>query len=144
MGGPVGPAVLCEPLAWNFLEFCDRLAVSPVFYQVAPDNLPLYIDLGMTLTKLGEEARIPLSAFSLEGPARADLRQAHRRPGRDGAEFSVVPHSEGPGIMPELRAVSGQWLAEKQAGEKRFSLGYFNERYLSGFDCAVVPRTGAI
>ena len=144
MGDPVGPATLCESLAWDFLESCDRMAVSPVFYQVAPDNLSLYIDLGMTLTKLGEEARIPLRAFSLDGAGRADLRQAHRRAGREGAEFAVVPRQDVPAIMPELRTVSASWLAEKQAGEKRFSLGYFDERYLSCFDCAVVRRAGAI
>ncbi len=144
MGDPVGPAVLCEPLAWDFLELCDRLAVSPVFYQVAPENLSLYIDLGMTLTKLGEEARIPLRAFSLEGAGRADLRQAHRRAGRDGAQFSLIPRGELSAVMPELRAVSESWLAEKKAGEKRFSLGYFNEDYLSCFDCAVVRCAGAI
>jgi phosphatidylglycerol lysyltransferase len=144
MGDPVGPAALCEPLAWDFLELCDGMAVLPVFYQVAPDNLSLYIDLGLTLTKLGEEARIPLPAFSLEGADRADLRQSHRRAGRDGAEFDVVPRKDVPAIMPELRAVSNSWLAEKQAGEKRFSMGYFEERYLSSFDCAVVRRAGAI
>jgi phosphatidylglycerol lysyltransferase len=144
MGDPVGPAALCEPLAWDFLELCDGMAVLPVFYQVAPDNLSLYIDLGLTLTKLGEEARIPLAAFSLEGADRADLRQSHRRAGRDGAEFDVVPRRDVPAIIPELRAVSNSWLAEKQAGEKRFSMGYFEERYLSSFDCAVVRRAGAI
>ncbi len=144
MGDPVGPALLCEPLAWDFLECCDGMAVSPVFYQVAPDNLSLYIDLGLTLSKLGEEARVPLQAFSLEGPARADLRNMHRRAGRDGAQFSVVARADVPAILPQLRAVSDAWLAEKQAGEKRFSLGYFDERYLSKFDCAVVRRGGVI
>jgi phosphatidylglycerol lysyltransferase len=144
MGDPVGPAVLSEPLAWDFLECCDGMAVSPVFYQVAPDNLSLYIDLGMTLTKLGEEARIPLRAFSLAGSGRADLRQCHRRAGRDGAEFAVVQRKDVPAIMPELRRVSDSWLEDKQAGEKRFSLGYFDERYLSCFDCAVVRHAGAI
>ncbi len=144
MGDPVGPAVLCEPLAWEFLERCDGMAVSPVFYQVAPDNLSLYIDLGLTLSKLGEEARVPLRTFTLDGPARADLRQMHRRAARDGATFEIVPRRDVPGILPQLRAVSDAWLAEKQAGEKRFSLGYFDERYLSNFDCAVVRRGGAI
>jgi phosphatidylglycerol lysyltransferase len=144
MGDPVGPAVEVEPLAWEFLELCDGMAVSPVFYQVAPDNLSLYIDLGLTLTKLGEEARIPLRTFSLEGPARADLRNMHRRAGRDGAEFAVIPHKDLQAVMPELRAVSDAWLAEKQAGEKRFSLGYFDERYLSNFDTAVVRCHGRI
>jgi phosphatidylglycerol lysyltransferase len=144
MGDPVGPAVEVEPLAWEFLELCDGMAVSPVFYQVAPDNLSLYIDLGLTLTKLGEEARIPLRTFSLQGPARADLRNMHRRAGRDGAEFAVIPHKDLQAVMPELRAVSDSWLAEKQAGEKRFSLGYFDERYLSNFDTAVVRCKGRI
>ena len=144
MGDPVGPAVLCEPLVWEFLECCDGMAVSPVFYQVAPDNLSLYIDLGLTLIKLGEEARVPLQAFSLEGAGRADLRQMHRRAARDGAVFELVSRKDVPALLPELRAVSDSWLAEKQAGEKRFSLGYFNERYLAHFDCAVVRCGGAI
>ncbi len=144
MGDPVGPTVLSEPLAWEFLETCDRMAVSPVFYQVAPENLSLYIDLGLTLTKLGEEARIPLRAFSLDGPGRSELRQSHRRAGRDGAKFEIVRRSDVPAIMPQLQAVSDWWLAEKKAGEKRFSLGYFDERYLANFDCAVVRSGGAI
>jgi phosphatidylglycerol lysyltransferase len=131
-------------LAWEFLEQCDVMAVSPVFYQVKPQNLPLYIDLGLNLSKLGEEARVPLDGFSLDGPARADLRQAHRRANRDGATFELVPRGEVPPLLPELRAVSTAWLAEKNTAEKRFSLGFFDENYLKHFDCGVVRRGGAI
>ncbi len=144
MGDPVGPPEACEPLAWEFLEKCDIMAVSPVFYQVKPQNLPLYIDLGLNLSKLGEEARVPLAAFSLEGPARADLRQAHRRAVRDGATFEIIPPANVGAYLPELRAVSDAWLAEKKTAEKRFSLGYFDERYLMHFDCGVVRRDGAV
>ena len=144
MGDPVGPSALYEPLVWTFVENCDAMAVSPVFYQITPDNLPLYIDLGLTLSKLGEEARVPLDTFSLEGAARADLRHPHRRALRDGAVFEVVPRAHVAAIMPELRAVSAAWLAAKQAAEKRFSLGYFDESYLAHFDCAVVRCAGAI
>lgn len=144
MGDPVGPPDACEALAWEFLEQCDVMAVSPVFYQVKPQNLPLYIDLGLNLSKLGEEARVPLDGFSLDGPARADLRQAHRRANRDGATFELVPRGEVPPLLPELRAVSTAWLAEKNTAEKRFSLGFFDENYLKHFDCGVVRRGGAI
>jgi phosphatidylglycerol lysyltransferase len=133
MGDPVGPIEACEPLA-----------VSPVFYQVKPQNLPLYIDLGLNLSKLGEEARVPLDSFSLEGSARADLRQAHRRANRDGAAFEIVPRANVGAILPELRAVSDAWLAEKNTAEKRFSLGFFDDRYIMHFDCGVVRRGGAI
>jgi phosphatidylglycerol lysyltransferase len=144
MGDPIGPAELGEALAWEFLEDCDSMAVSAVFYQVTPERLPLYIDLGLNLSKLGEEARVPLETFSLEGPARADLRQAHRRASRDGATFELVARSDVPAILPALRAVSAAWLAEKNTAEKRFSLGFFDERYVAHFDVGVVRYQAAI
>jgi phosphatidylglycerol lysyltransferase len=144
MGDPVGPPALYEPLVWSFIENCDGMAVEPVFYQITPNNLPLYIDLGLTLSKLGEEARVPLDNFSLEGAARADLRHPHRRAQKDGAVFEVVPRAQTAPLMPELRAVSDAWLGAKNTAEKRFSLGYFDETYLSYFDIAVVRRAGAI
>jgi phosphatidylglycerol lysyltransferase len=144
MGDPIGPAQLGEELAWEFLEECDGMAVSPVFYQVTPERLPLYVDLGLTLSKLGEEARVPLESFSLEGAARSDLRQAQRRASRDGATFEIVGRGAVPAILPELRAVSDAWLDAKNAVEKRFSLGFFDERYLSHFDIGVVRHRGAV
>lgn len=144
MGDPIGPAGLGEEVAWEFLEDCDGMAVSPVFYQVTPERLPLYVDLGLNLSKLGEEARVPLEAFSLEGAARADLRQAHRRACRDGATFELMGRGAVASILPELRAVSDAWLAAKNAVEKRFSLGFFEERYISHFDVGVVRHQGAV
>ena len=144
MGDPIGPPELGEALAWEFLEDCDGMAVSPVFYQVTPDRLPLYIDLGFTLSKLGEEARVPLSTFALEGPARADLRQAHRRAIREGATFEMVACADVCALVPQLRAVSDAWLAEKNTAEKRFSLGFFDERYIVNFDVGVVRNNGAV
>ncbi|HMI75760.1 MAG TPA: bifunctional lysylphosphatidylglycerol flippase/synthetase MprF, partial [Steroidobacteraceae bacterium] len=144
MGDPIGPIDLGEALAWEFMEDCDGMAVSPVFYQVTPERLPLYIDLGLNLSKLGEEARVPLETFSLEGAARSDLRQTHRRAGRDGATFEMVARCDVPAILPDLRAVSDAWLAEKNTAEKRFSLGFFEERYIAHFDVGVVRHQGAI
>jgi phosphatidylglycerol lysyltransferase len=144
MGDPIGPAELGESLAWEFMEDCDGMAVSPVFYQVTPQRLPLYIDLGLTLSKLGEEARVALDTFSLLGAARSDLRQAHRRANRDGAVFEMVSRANVAAILPELRAVSDAWLADKNAAEKRFSLGFFDERYVANFDVGVVRHGGAV
>src|SRR5260370_22237338 len=127
MGDPVGPPDACEALAWEFLEKCDVMAVSPVFYQVKPESLPLYIDLGLNLSKLGEEARVPLESFSLERSARADLRQAHRRASRDGAQVEVVPRAEHGGVLPQLRALSDVWLAAKNTAEHRVPLALLPE-----------------
>jgi phosphatidylglycerol lysyltransferase len=144
MGDPVGPESEREPLAWDFVESCDVMAASPVFYQVTPENLPIYVDLGLSLSKLGEEARVALEGFSLEGAARADLRQTHRRAVREGAEFAIVPREQVAALMPQLQEISDAWLEAKSGAEKGFSLGYFDAAYLARFDCAVVRSGGRI
>jgi len=37
--------------------------LAGVLYEVRASNLPIYIDLGLTPFKFGEEAMIPLSEF---------------------------------------------------------------------------------
>ncbi len=144
MGGPVGPTECHEDLAWAFREMVDRHDGRPVFYQVSEESLALYVDLGLTLAKLGEDGRVPLAGFSLQGSHRADLRQAVSRATRDGASFEVVSRSNVESILVELHRVSDSWLNDKSTAEKGFSLGAFSEDYIANFDCAVVRVDGAI
>jgi len=109
---------------------------------VCADRLSLYVDLGLAALKVGEEARVPLDAFSLEGGARADLRQAHRRALRDGATFEVVPPEGVDALLPALKRISDAWLAAKSTGEKRFSMGAFSPQYLRQFPLAIVRSEG--
>ncbi len=144
LGDPVGNPACHEALVWSFRELCDRLDVRCAFYQVSPAYLPLYIDLGLTLSKLGEEAKVPLQDFSLDGSERAELRHARNRAVRDGASFEIIPATAVPSMLPDLKAVSDAWLDEKSTGEKGFSLGYFDERYLTNFDVAVVRVAASV
>ncbi|MCA9738342.1 MAG: bifunctional lysylphosphatidylglycerol flippase/synthetase MprF [Gemmatimonadetes bacterium] len=138
MGDPVGDPTEFETLAWTLRERADRAGGHLVFYEVGPAWLPLYIDLGLVFYKLGEDARVPLTDFTLDGKARAPLRSALRRLEREGGSFEVVPVAGLDPLLPRLRAISDDWLATKHVREKRFSLGWFNERYLRRFPCAVV------
>src|SRR5207302_796443 len=91
LGDPVGSKEGAEELVWRLREISDHHGGQTVFYQVGAERLALYVDLGLAALKIGEEARVPLAEFSLEGATRAELRQAHRRAQRDGASFEVVP-----------------------------------------------------
>jgi phosphatidylglycerol lysyltransferase len=144
LGDPVGDVARQEELVWQFRERCDRHGGRAVFYHVRPEHLPLYVDSGLSLVKLGEEARVSLADFSLEGSARADLRQAKRRAERDGASFGIVPVENVPSMLPQFRAVSDAWLEDKSTHEKGFSIGSFEASYLSRFPAAVVRAEGAI
>jgi phosphatidylglycerol lysyltransferase len=144
MGDPVGPESVREELAWRFREMADRHGGRAVFYQVHAQNLPIYLDMGLAAMKLGEEAIVPLAGFSLEGPARKELRQVQRRAQRDGLEFEMLPPEAVPACMDELRRVSDSWLAEKNTREKGFALGFFEPEYLARFPCALIHLQGRI
>ncbi|MGA7105699.1 MAG: bifunctional lysylphosphatidylglycerol flippase/synthetase MprF [Candidatus Deferrimicrobiaceae bacterium] len=144
LGDPVGPLEEHSELAWRFQEMCDRHDGWTVFYEVRADNLPLYLDLGLTPLKLGEEARVRLETFSLEGSARKELRQVDRRLKKEGAAFEVVPANDVGPLLPELKEVSDAWLNEKKTREKGFSIGYFDEGYLRRFPLGVVRKEGRI
>jgi phosphatidylglycerol lysyltransferase len=144
MGDPLGNPARFTDLAWSFRELCDLNSVHCVFYEVGEHCLPVYIDLGLSLSKLGEEARINLTEFDLKGSKRAKLRHAVSRSARDGAEFAVVPAAQVAAILPELERVSDEWIAAKGTQEKGFSLGFFDREYLANFDCAVVRVDGKV
>lgn len=138
LGDPIGPPAARTELAWRFREEADRHGAWPVFYEVSPAALPLYVDLGLTLHKLGEEARVPLASFSLEGGGRKGLRRVLKDVERDGCTFEIVPAAEVSPLLPALRQVSDRWLADRETREKGFSLGRFEESYMAAFPVALV------
>jgi phosphatidylglycerol lysyltransferase len=144
MGDPVGPEQERIDLAWRFRELSDQHGGRPAFYQVGERDLYLYADLGLTLLKLGQEGRVPLPEFSLEGRERKTLRWAHRKSANEGYCFEVVPVEEVPPLLPEVQAISDAWLDDKNVREKGFSLGYFDAAYLARFPLALVRREGRI
>lgn len=130
MGDPLGSDEQRSDLAWRFRGLAHRYGGWPVFYQVRAENLPLYIDLGLTLLKLGEQARVRLDGFSLEGSGRKGLRYTVRKLEREGCVLEVLPPGWTEALLPELRRISNAWLAAKNTREKRFSLGSFRPDYL--------------
>lgn len=144
MGDPLGNPERFDELAWSFRELCDRNNARCVFYEAGENCLPAYIDLGLSFSKLGEEARVPLADFDLSSSARAELRHAVNRSRREDAEFAVIPASGVPEVMAELRQVSDEWLETRSTHEKGFSMGFFDPAYLANFDCAVMRAGGRV
>ncbi|MCW5889750.1 MAG: bifunctional lysylphosphatidylglycerol flippase/synthetase MprF [bacterium] len=144
MGDPVAPRGDARELAWRFRDLCDRHGALPAFYEVGPALLPVYLELGLALQKLGEFARVDLAAFGLEGGARKSLRTTYNRLRRDGCTFEIVAPDAVPALLPALREVSDAWLTSKRTREKSFSLGRFDERYLAQLPHALVHHQGRL
>ncbi len=144
MGDPVGSPAARRELAWRFRELADRQDAWAVFYQVRPETLELYLDLGLSLVKLGEEARVELARFSLDGASRKGFRNVLHRFEREGCTLEILPPGAPAALLAGLRGLSDDWLAGKQAREKRFSLGWFDEAYLARCPLALVRREGNV
>ncbi|MGE8420337.1 bifunctional lysylphosphatidylglycerol flippase/synthetase MprF [Pseudomonas sp.] len=139
---PIGPAQKRAEMIWQFRDLCDVHHARPVFYQVRAENLPFYMDIGLTAIKLGEEARVDLKRFDLDakGKEMKDLRYTWNRGGRDGLSLEV--HEPGQAPLDELKVISDAWLSGKNVREKGFSLGRFSPEYLQHFRIALIRFEG--
>ena len=137
-GEPVGAEEQGRELIWELRERADREGKRCAFYAVSPRYLPTYLDLGLSIIKIGEVARADLKTFTLEGSSKKGFRQARNRAEREGYSFKVIRKEELGPVLPDLKVISDAWLESKQGEEKSFALGGFEEGYLSNFDHAVL------
>lgn len=142
MGNPVGNPERWADLMWDFRDRADAEQGRVLFYQLGIDSLPIAIDMGLMLMKYGEEAAVDLGGFALDGPHAKSLRYALRKAEAAGASFEIV-RAPSPTEIAALKSISDMWLSHKGRSEKAFSLGRFDEAYLSRFDCAIIRQDGS-
>ncbi len=144
MGDIVGASAQAKELIWDFYEMSRLNQGWTAFYEVSEKYIPVYLDLGLTLIKIGEEAKVPLETFTLEGSANKDFRYTVRNVEKKGYRFEIVSPEEVIELMPELKRISDAWLELKAGKEKRFSIGSFDKKYLSNFPVALVRNEAEI
>jgi len=144
MGDPIGDPAAAPDLIWRLRELADQAGGRAVYYAVGSANLPTYLDMGYSVLKVAEVARVDLTEFSLTGKKAHDFRYADRRAQKEGLSFEIIPRREVACHIDQLRAVSDAWLAHKSGSEKGFSLGAFIDSYVREFDCAVMRNENGI
>ena len=142
--GPFGDPREFADMIWQFIEMATDHGGRAAFYHVRPAALPLFLDCGLHLFKLGEHAHVELPGFNLKGASRANLRSGVNRAEREGLVFEVVAPAGIDAILPGLKEVSDAWLAQHRSGEKAFSVGRFDEDYVRRLPVAVVRREDRI
>jgi phosphatidylglycerol lysyltransferase len=144
LSDPIGESSAFKALLRQFHEQADRHGAKPVFYKVGTEMLPYYLDLGLSLYKLGEEARVSLSSFTLQGKQHDKQRGRRNKFTKLGYRFEILTGQSIEQAMPCLRRISDAWMTSKQAREKGFSLGFFDENYLRHTDVAVIKDEAGI
>jgi len=144
LGDPVGPLDARRDLVRRFVAMAESLSLTPALYQVSPDLLSTCADASLTAVKLGEEGGVRLTDLSFAGSRYKDIRTAMNRLQREGYRFSVIQPEEVAARLDELEDVSDDWLADKRAAEKGFSLGSFDGQYVARFPAAIIERNGVV
>lgn len=128
LGDPIGDPALISDAIQECQRFADLYNLAVIFYQVSPIYLPVYHENGYRFFKLGEEALVPLSTFTLSGKANTSLRNVKNRFDREGFRFEIALPPHDPKLLERLRHISDEWLNGRR--EKGFSLGWFEPSYL--------------
>ena len=140
MGEPVGLESERKELMWKFRHLADLWDAWPSFYSIRGRHLTDFIDLGLTVQKIGELALVPIEGYTLEGSSKSRFRQTRNRAIRDGCTFEVIyPAADSP-EMDRLEIISREWLKAHHGKEKGFSLGRFDRKILDGAPIAIVRK----
>lgn len=144
MADPVGDEEKFEGLYWRFVEQANDEGMRVAFYQVGASMMPVCVEMGMRIYKLGEEAMVPLDTFDLASAGLKKFRKVMNRMEREDWKFEIWQPETVAARLEELRAVSDAWLADNGAKEKGFSLGRFEDDYLRRLPCAVILIDGRV
>ena len=139
---PVGPREEWPELIWRFVELADEHGGRAAFYQVRADSLPLYLDAGLKIMKLGEEAIVPLADFTLQGGRWSGLRYALKRGEREGLTLEMLAPEEAEKRIVTLTRISDAWLASRRAKEKSFSVAAFEPSFIAAHSVALLSQSG--
>lgn len=89
LGDPIADPSDLGSLLREFAEYCTAHGWDVCLYEAQEVYLPVYAALGLHTLKIGEDAWIDLSRWTLKGKPIADIRHAVSKIERDGLQFHV-------------------------------------------------------
>ncbi|HEU5224041.1 MAG TPA: DUF2156 domain-containing protein [Candidatus Lumbricidophila sp.] len=124
---------LCAPgreaaVIHEFIAYCDRASITPVFYSVHSHVLEVFDELGWRHTSVGEETLVPTDDLTLDGKRWQKVRYPLNRGRSEGIEAVWTTWRElSLTRSAQILALSEAWVSEKQLPEMGFTLGGIDE-----------------
>ncbi len=131
LGDPIGPTSETLATVEEFIHYTRDYGWRPAFYCVTAEFCAICKVAKLNYLRIGQEAFIDLAKFVTElGPSK-DFSRIVRKFEKRGYSFICLepPHSSG--MLEKLKMLSDEWLKKSGRHERNFTVGYFDEEYLS-------------
>ena len=130
LGDPAGPAEEFPGLIRKFSEYCRLNDWRLAFHQATPEILDIYRQQGFRQFKVGDDAIVDLTTFTLEGKARKDVRTKFNQLEKTGIHVERYDAPIPGEVLQQLKEVSDEWLQIPGRRERGFTLGLFDPDYV--------------
>lgn len=138
LGDAMGPDEDLTAAVIGFESFAEKNGWRPVFYEIRPERLDAFRELGFSEVHTGDEAIVDLRTFDLAGKSHKSLRNTLNKLEAEGVSATVIQPPASSFELAEIRDVSDAWLSVAKGPEKRFAMGWFDESYLRSGPIMVV------
>jgi phosphatidylglycerol lysyltransferase len=137
MGDPIGEVARFDEALEALINDADELNYQLVFYEITKELALKVHEYGYDFIKLGEEGIVDTNAFSLTGKKKTvkNLRSLQNQIEKSGSTFEVLDPPFAREEIQQFADISERWLHGR--AEAGFSLGFYDEAYLSRGDVAV-------
>jgi phosphatidylglycerol lysyltransferase len=129
----------------EFDKHCRKMGLKPAFYRVDENGMQWVNELRKSKLKIGQEAILEVTSFTLEGKDKKSLRNGLNNLSKNGLVTAAhsAPHTEA--FIAQLKIVSDEWLESFDKEEYIFSQGMFDEKELEQQDIiALEDASGTI
>ncbi|KAA2241411.1 lysylphosphatidylglycerol synthetase family protein [Chitinophaga agrisoli] len=122
----------------EFDHQCRIMGLRPAFYRVDEESVYYFNRLKKKKLLIGQEAIMDIRNFTLSGKDKKSLRNALNSLNAKGYT-TTVHHAPLPSaLIPQLKAVSDEWLAQYEVKEMTFSQGLFDAAAIQQQDVITV------
>jgi phosphatidylglycerol lysyltransferase len=130
LGDPVGPESEMEGIICRFMSICRENDWGIAFHQTLPDFLHLYEKLGLNKLKIGDDAIVDLTGFTLSGKTGKSLRHTINKLEEEGIVTAYFEPPIQSAVLSQAKAISDSWLDIQGRRERTFTLGAFEPDYI--------------
>ena len=128
LADPVRPRDRLEHTVAAFVAMADHSGRTPCWFSVGETTAEVVRRQGWRATQIAEDTIIDLPDLEFKGKPWQHVRSAMNRAKKEGISFRLTTLADEPfAVLAQVRAISEQWVGDKDLPEMGFTLGSVEE-----------------